>query len=646
MTTFHGNIARSATVDELGAGESAVPIWSNRLGWCTLFGITLAVIAMTWSLRFSIAASTPWQCDEIPLLVRFTGLCGHVTNEQEAQVFTPSYYTAYMGALRSLKAPKFFATLHTTTGFWTNLTVHLFGVSPLGGRAGSLLWSFIAIIAVGWGGFLVSRSWVTSCVAMCVIGLSPHAIAYGAQVRGYAESMALAPLLLVSMELLRRRPDRWLRAIAVLTIALLLSLTLYTSWVFWTLPTLLIGLGLHRTIHDSQGRRAARTVFTLLAVGLIAFMTLFTIDRWSHLTQQASIMGTSVHGLGGAWRFIVSCGVHLFFEPISVVVFAAIGAAVVWRTKLRWWVLAIAAGVVIPTIFAMANGSAGFARTFGYLIGPTAILFGVAFDSLWRELAYRFSSRAVAVAMLSLLLGASGWAYAGAENGARGILLPDWGKVATWIDREPETVGPQWLCHDLANHWQIEWYRTRKDYGVFMDVETGGTIEVLMGAQYDEQGRATVFRHDPVKLTMPQDPLPAFLTAVEPERVQSGIELRRWIGRRWGGGDTLYLEPVAPMFLLFRDHQAISTDALGKFLIETQARLRGLVSFKVVRGRKGLIRSLIAPFEMVSDINTAMRDVLGIDPADMRWFELQPWTNPRRSEVELGQNASETASDR
>ena len=96
------------------------------------------------------------------------------------------------------------------------------------------------------------------------------------------------------------------------------------------------------------------------------------------------------------------------------------------------------------------------------------------------------------------------------------------------------------------------------------------------------------------------------------------------------------MEPGAPMFLLFRDHQPISTDALGKFLIETQARLRGLVSFKVVRGRKGLIRSLIAPFEMVSDINTAMRDVLGIDPADMRWFELQPWTNPRRSEVELG----------
>lgn len=634
MTTFQANTARLAAVNEVREGGSAVPVWSNRIGWCTLFGITFAVIAMTWFLRFSIAASTPWQCDEIPLLVRFTGLCGYVANEQEAQTFTPSYYSAYMGALRSLKSSTFYATFHTTTSFWTNLTVHLFGVNPLSGRVVPLLWSFVAVIAVGWGGFLVSRSWVAACVAMCIVGLSPHAIVYGAQARGYAETVALAPLLLVSMELLRRRPDCWLRALAVMVVALCLSLTVYTTWMFWALPTLLIGLGLHRTIHDSQERQAARTAFTLLAVGLIAFMTIFTIDRWTHLAKQSTITGASIDGLASAWRFIRSCGVHLFFEPISVVMLAAIGTVVVWRTKLRWWVLAIAAGVVTPAIFSVANGSAGFLRTFGYLIGPTAILFGVGADRLWRTLMHRFAPRTVTVAALALLLGVSGWAYAGAETRARTILLPDWGKVAMWLDREPETVGPKWFCHDLANHWQIEWYRPRMDYDAFMDVEPGDTIEVLMGAQYDERGRATVFRHDPVKVAIPQDPLPAFLAAVGPDRVQSGIELRRWVGRRWGRGHTAYLGPDAPMFLLFHDNQSIPNDALHKFLIETQARRRGLVSFKVVRGRDGLIRSLIAPFEMVSDINTAMHDILGVGPADMRWFELQPWSNPRRTEAQ------------
>lgn len=169
-----------------------------RLGWTALVLTTLVVVALSCHLRYTIASTMPWQCDEVPLLMRFTGLCGHVTNEQEAQAFRPSCYPAYMGALRSLKAPKSYATLHTTTGFWTNLTIHLFGANPLGGRVAPLAWSLVALAVAGTGAFLVTRSLVAACVATLVVSLSPHAITYGAQARGYAEALALAPALLIA----------------------------------------------------------------------------------------------------------------------------------------------------------------------------------------------------------------------------------------------------------------------------------------------------------------------------------------------------------------------------------------------------------------------------------------------------------------
>ena len=205
-----------------------------------LVGVTLIAAGLGAHLRYSLAHSLPWQCDEVTLLLRFTGLCGNVANESEAESFEPSYYSFYMGALRSLGAPT--SALHTTTGFWVNLTVHLFGVTPVAGRVGPLLWSMVSMAAAGWGAWLVWHRFPTganhrlktgatpegdlgdgssglasgpptwqgvpaACLAIWAVALSPCATIYAAQARGYSEAIALAPLLLIALEYFRRKPD-------------------------------------------------------------------------------------------------------------------------------------------------------------------------------------------------------------------------------------------------------------------------------------------------------------------------------------------------------------------------------------------------------------------------------------------------------
>ena len=225
---------------------------------------TVAIVALSCHLRWYLASTTSWQCDEIPLLVRFTGLCGHVTNDQEAREFKPGYYTFYMGALRSLRAPRFIAAIHTTTGFWVNLSIHLFGVTPAAGRLIPFIWSIAAIAAAVWGTWLVARSIPAACIAAFLVALSPHAVAYAAQARGYAEAMALAPVLLITLEYYRRRPDGWFRATAVMICAIQLSLTVFTMWIYWVAPTLLLAIFVLPRLGKS--RIQSRTGYTRLLI--------------------------------------------------------------------------------------------------------------------------------------------------------------------------------------------------------------------------------------------------------------------------------------------------------------------------------------------------------------------------------------------
>ena len=84
----------------------------------------LAVIVAAGHLRWSLAKTLPWQGDELPLLVRFTGLCGQATNEAEAQRFTPSLYTFRKGTVRSLRVPDYVFSRKPSPAFLAPDTFH------------------------------------------------------------------------------------------------------------------------------------------------------------------------------------------------------------------------------------------------------------------------------------------------------------------------------------------------------------------------------------------------------------------------------------------------------------------------------------------------------------------------------------------
>ncbi|UCE61855.1 MAG: hypothetical protein JSU63_08965, partial [Phycisphaerales bacterium] len=46
----------------------------RAIAWIPLVSVTLIVVAVAVDMRWSLAKSLTWQCDEVPLLMRFTGL--------------------------------------------------------------------------------------------------------------------------------------------------------------------------------------------------------------------------------------------------------------------------------------------------------------------------------------------------------------------------------------------------------------------------------------------------------------------------------------------------------------------------------------------------------------------------------------------
>ena len=298
--------------------------------------VTIAVVLFVGQLRWSLARNVLWQCDEIPLLLRFTGLAGQVSNEAEAGGFTPSYYSCYRGALRSLRVPSYHFSVHTTTGFWTNLSLHLFGCNPGGGRAFQVIWSMIAIGAVAWAAWLVVGGWPATCAAAWMVALSPYATAYGAQTRGYAEALALTPLLLVALEYFRRRPDRWPRALMVFGCALLLAQTVYSMWVYWVFPALVVMVViLPRLPGDERSRGVIRIVSLTLAVGVCACMAVYTLDRWKSLSFIGSYAGVGLNQAGRLWPFLTRLVHEVLPAPVWLALLGLVGIRALWRSPQR-----------------------------------------------------------------------------------------------------------------------------------------------------------------------------------------------------------------------------------------------------------------------------------------------------------------------
>jgi len=126
----------------------------NAAAWVPLCLITVAMVGFYGHARWSRATTSTLRCDELPLLTRFTSLCGNAACESEAQSYRPSLFYLRTGAVRSLRVLRGVFAVHTTTGFWTNLSLNVLGYGPLGVRAGPLFWSFACLAVTGRRGWL------------------------------------------------------------------------------------------------------------------------------------------------------------------------------------------------------------------------------------------------------------------------------------------------------------------------------------------------------------------------------------------------------------------------------------------------------------------------------------------------------------
>ncbi len=510
---------------------SSTRVGTLRVAWPLLL-VTIVVASWTISLRWHRAATLPLQCDEIPLLTGFTSLVAAGTTEAEAREFRPSLFSLRMGSLRSVRIPDYHYSVHATAGFWSNLAINVFGYSSGAVRSIQVLWSLVAIVAAAWAAWLAVRSLPAACVAAWIVALSPFSLAWGTQVRGYAEAVALTPLLLIALEYFRRRPDRWLRATLVFLCAFQLSLTVYTMWVYWVLPVMLMAVVvLPRLSADDAARRTLRTALVLITLGLVSAMTLFTLDRLKQLMAVVAIASDTGPSWGGAnlarWDELVLytrrlCD-QLFVWPVAIPVLALIGLVVLRRSSARWWTSLLIAGAVAPIALALLNGSPGYVRNLAYLLGPAAILAGLAVDRGAALITRRIRPVVVYSTGALLLAAATVGASTGVERRADAMLLPDWGGAALAMNAEPRSVGPRWFCLCLANHWQINWYRDRDDDEALLSVPLGGRIEVVMGARHETDDLALVYRPDPDHGGLRENPLPAFLSSIRPHDIRGGV---------------------------------------------------------------------------------------------------------------------------
>ncbi|MBI4717921.1 MAG: hypothetical protein HY763_08975 [Planctomycetes bacterium] len=584
-------------------------------------GVTLLVVAYAGAVRVSLARSLPWQGDEIPLLVRFTGLCGRVTNQSEASVFRPTLYTFRTGAVRALRAPTTVAALHTTTNFWTNLSVHLLGVSPFGGRVFPLLWSLLGVAAAAWAAWLVARTTPAACVAGLFVALSPAGTAYAAQARGYSEALALGLGLLVALELLRPRPRSYARAAFVLVVVLQSALTVYTMWVYWVLPAMLVSTCALPARRDDAGGRVLRARLVVITGLAVAVMAVFTMGRWASLSLTAREMGESLTTGADVLRFLGGAARELLPAPAWIAALALVGVANLARSPVRWWRWLFVAAVLVPTCFALARGSAGYVRNFVHLIGPMAVLVGTGAGALlaWVD-GGRTGFRQTA-ALAVLVVGAI-WSARGLEARAREVLPPDWGQAVLALQAEPEVDGPRWFLPCLANHWQINWYRAPRDDAALLDIPASRSIEIVLGATRDAAGVSTAFAEDPEWPSVRQIPLPAFLASV-PATARSDVELRRWRGVRIGTEDLARVSPEAIVCALALD-RSDSTAAWRGFLQSVRSEPRSILTFKGIGTSRGFLRSLVCTGAAARRVDAALQESMGTDVRDVAYFQLFP----------------------
>ncbi len=548
-----------------------------------------------------------------------------MATQTQAEAFQPTRWTWLSGVRRSVHVPRSPAALHTTTGFWANLSLHLFGVTPFAGRFFPFLFALSAIPIVAWATWLVTRSSVAACLAGLFMALSPHGAAYGAQARGYAEAMALAPLLLVLIEYYRRKPDRIIRAVLVFVCAVNLSLTVYTTWVFWVLPVLMVAAWqIPRRVDESKNRNAARLGLVLVVVAATAFMTVYTIDRWKLLTFSAGQFGDQFGNWTQSASWMKAFAGELTALPAVVLPLAVLGAARLRRTPTHGWLWMIGAAVLAPFLWTLFRGSPGYTRNLGYLVGPVAILVGAGADHAIRRLVNRGRPVPAIASIVLLLGGTTALGLTKLDDRARSILLPDWSAATRDITSEPEAAGPRWIAPCLAHHWQINWYRQPTDAASFFAVPDRGQIEVVIGATLDRQGHPKVFRKRASGPGSEEIDLPVYLHDTPPSARRARVEWRRWTGRAIAPSEASLINEEATLFAFVRFHNPPRSHQWETFLENADATNTGVVTFKATPNGSGEFRSMILPARALARVRHSAKSTLGLSPEDLRIFALSP----------------------
>lgn len=564
--------------------------------WPIVLGAGVAVVCGIL-LRCSLATSLLWQIDELPLMLRATGLTGKVANEAEATTFAPSLYTLRQGALRSLRAPRHPQSLNPTAAFWANLTTSLFGVTPLAARLMPLLQAIAAIGIAAWLARLYGGGAPAAWISASVTAMSPLSVVYGAQVRGYAEASAMAGLLLIALAYLHRKPDSLPRLLAVWLAGQIAAVTVITTWGYWVLPVLIAALLLPPSDLAPRQRAALRRGMALVIAGLLGTMSVYVIDRWESFTLQMR-MAEIVEGIGRSdaiVAYLADSVAAAFPWPAMV---AAMVVAGLWRAHVRscgWLAVAVGAGMVFPALKLLLTGDVGFTRTFIYLLVPLAALAGIGAERcLWHV--GRVAPRALVGSVFGLALAAGALtSYGNVDQRARSLIRPDWSAMLARLDESPAANQPRWICPCLTYHWLLAWYHTTDSANQMLGVGVGDSAEIVVTATARSDGRETVFREDHALGAIVEGELPAFLAAKSVWRNIEGVSVRRWPARRVASESIDACRPSAPVLLILPPRCEPRDGAWTEMVESRQGVAPSLLTFKAVPTREGPVRSLLAP---------------------------------------------------
>jgi len=408
-------------------------------------------------------------------------------------------------------------------------------------------------------------------------------------------------------------------------------------WVYWVMPTLLVAtilLPRERRVPLAacppvRTGRVIRLGLVTISISMVALMGIYTIDRLASFTNPATQAGVRLNDFQAVQDFLFTFMRRVLGDAQWCVWLIPVGAWVLSRSALRWWLWVIVASGVIIIAFALINGSAGYVRNLTFLLMPLAMLIGLGVDRLFEQCVLKLATRRFRKDVVSAVLitgfAATGvWAYPRLQPRVR-ALLPDWGQAAQQTEHWRQPFKLRWFCPSLAHHWQIDWYRKASSPDEFMQLSIASKMEVVFATQRDEFGQAEVFRSHPIREIISEDPLPTYLASIAPYTITKGIELRRWQATRISLKQTKsHDEPL--LILVDLKHGRMTFPAWQHFCDKTRCYEKGVIDFKALPGQEYAVWSLLAPASTASALIHGIEDNFFVAKKDVRLFSLTPMT--------------------